>query len=246
MSIQRKDLTGYLFNILAIGQTYDSVLNAITEEELEVILKMKCSLLGHQYPIIPTEDVPLLICLARKEVYWKMATASAPLYKLNLEDLSVDKNVRFDHYLKLIQQVDKEYEQLLKDPNRVKISVGDIIIDKPYTYAKRMENYVAPTTIINIDGATTNSFEIALQYMNLKARDYKETIVYVCTEPIWDKYEETINPLAKQGLVIKNSTKSFFRLRDLEPNTHYYILVEVILHNGVKTYTEIEGDTLNA
>ena len=241
--IQRPDLTKYLFSILAIGQTNDSVLNAITEEDLEEYLTRVSTSLGMTYPNVPKEDEAIILCLAKKEVYWKMATASAPLYALNLEGLKVDKDVRFDHYLKLIQEVEKEYYTLTNDPNRVKISVGEVIIDKPYTYKTRTLNYQLPTITPNIDKVAANSMDISLSYEGLKVRDYKKTVVYICQEPIWDKYEEIINPLATKVITLESPRKCHFRIKDLEPNTHYYLMVQVHLNNELIAYSEIEGDT---
>ena len=243
--IQRPDLTKYLKNILAIGQTNDSVLNAITEEDLEDYLIRVSMTMGYTYPRIPKEDEPIILCLARKEVYWKMATASAPLYALNLEGLKVDKDVRFDHYLKLIQEVQEEYNALIQDHNRVKVNVGEVIIDKPYTHKTRMANYKLPTILVNIDKAANHSMDISLAYEDLKATDYKQTDIYICKEPIWDVYEEIINPLATKVFTVENSRKCHFRIKDLEPNTHYYLMVQVKLNNELISYTEIEGDTLN-
>lgn len=245
MTIPTMDLVKYLYNILAIGKTNDSVLNAITEEELETIL-IKCSTtLGHTYPNIPREDEPLVICLARKEVYWKMATATAPLYALNLDGLSVAKNVRFDHYLALIREVENEYQSLIKDHNRVKIMVSDVTVDKPYTYNTRRANYVLPTALLQIDKATTTSMDLAITYNNLKVKDYQETVIYFGEEPVWDKYDEVISPLATKQVVMRDPRKSYFRIKDLKPNTHYYILAQIKLLNGLVSYIEIEGDTLD-
>lgn len=245
MTIPSMDLVKYLYNILAIGKTNDSVLNAITEEELETIL-IKCSTtLGHVYPNIPIEDEPLVICLAKKEVYWKMATATAPLYSLNIDGLSVAKSVRFDHYLSLIKEVENEYNSLSQDYNRVKITVSDIIVDKPYTFNTRRANYVLPTTILKVDKAATTTLDVSMTYNNLKIKDYQETVIYLSEEPIWDKYDEVISPLATKTLVMRDPRKTYFRLKDLKPNTHYYILAQVKLFNGLMSYTEIEGDTLD-
>lgn len=240
---QRPDLTKYLFSVLAIGQTNDSVLNAITEEDLEEYLIKVSSTLSINYPKVPKEDEAIIVCLAKKEVYWKMATASAPLYALNLEGLKVDKDVRFDHYLKLIQQVEVEYNQLINDPNRVKVSVGEVIIDKPYTYKTRTLNYQLPTITPTIDKVAANSMDISLSYEGLQVRDYKKTVIYICKEPVWDKYEEIINPLATKVMTIENPRKCHFRIKDLEPNTHYYLMVQVLLNNELIAYEEIEGDT---
>ena len=87
--------------------------------------------------------------------------------------------------------------------------------------------------------------DLAITYNNLKVKDYQETVIYFGEEPVWDKYDEVISPLATKQVVMRDPRKSYFRIKDLKPNTHYYILAQIKLLNGLVSYIEIEGDTLD-
>lgn len=243
--IQRPDIIKYLKFLLAIGDTYDPVLNGITDAQLEQVVLTTSNQLGFDYPRIPKQDEALLYCLARKEIYWKMATVSAPLYNLELEGMKVSKKVRFDHYMSLIQQVEEEYTSILNDPRRLSVQQGEVIIRKPYTMGKYLKTYELPTPFLYIDKAYTNSFELSIDYNDLQIGDFHESTIYICTEPIWDKYEEKINPKATKVAIIKTPRKPYLRIPNLQPNTKYYILLEVSLVLGLKVQVEIEGVTLN-
>lgn len=237
-------LVKYLQFSLAIGDTNDPTLNSLTEDELELVLEKCATQMDLSYPFIPNEEESILICLAKKEIYWRMATVSAPLYQLDLEGLKVSKQVRFDHYIALIKQVDDEYKALINDPKRVSVTQGDIMIRKPYTFSKYITNYNIPTINMQVDKATSSTLEISILYNDLIGKDFSEANVYIHTQPIWDKYESVLNKDAVKKLTLKTFKTPYFRLKDLDSNTKYYVLLEVVLLNGnVKTYTEIEGDT---
>lgn len=107
--MEKEKLVKYLRNILAVDTSSDPVLKATTDEELLSILETSLNSFGLELSELEGEDIPLLICSARREMYWKLATNSAPFYPINMEGLSLSKNVRFDHYMSLIIQMDKEY-----------------------------------------------------------------------------------------------------------------------------------------
>lgn len=241
--IKRQDLIDSLIFSLAIGNTNDPILNSITGEQLETLLIQKSKQLGLPYPVIPSDEEGLLLCLVKKEVYWKMATNSAPLYPLNLEGLQVKKDVRFDHYMKLIEKVESEYTFIINDPKRTSVIQGDILINKPYTRTKYYKYRTLPIVFLEVDKITSNALYFSIDYNDLRLGDFHKSKVYVHTEPIWDKYDEMINDQAKVVHILENPRKRHFKVGDLEPSTSYYVLLEVELVHGEKIYVEMEGIT---
>ena len=241
--IKRQDLVNSLKFSLAIGDTNDPILNSISEEQLETLLIQKSHQLGIPYPVVPREEEALLLCLVKKEVYWKMATNSAPLYPLDLEGLKVKKDVRFDHYMKLIEWVEKEYTSIINDPKRTSVIQGEILINKPYTRSRYNKYYEEPIIFLEVDKITDTSVYFSINYNDLKVGDFNKTNVYVHTETIWDKYDDVLNKQAKKVLTIETIHKKNFKIGDLKPNTKYHVLLEIELVRGMKIYVETEVST---
>lgn len=244
--ILQPELVKYLRFTLSIDTTSDPVLKKVTDAELEEVLKRKAQHLKYDYDNIPKDEEQLVICLARKEIYWKMATNSAPLYRLDIEGLEVAKEVRFDHYMALVQETDVEYYKLINDPSRLTVEQGEILVRKQYAMDKYLLNYKMPKITLHVDKATQSTLDISIEYKNLILHDFREAKLYVCTEPIWDKYDEVINPKAKEVCVFKTPKKPYCRVKDLEVGTKYYLALEVVLIRNIKVYVEIEGGTLDA
>lgn len=238
--IKRQDLVDSLKFSLAIGDTNDPVLNSISDEQLETILIQKSHQIGIPYPVVPMDEEALLLCLVKKEVYWKMATNSAPLYPLDLEGLKVKKDVRFDHYIKLIDWVEKEYTSIINDPKRTSVIQGEILINKPYTRVKYDKYYKTPTLFLEVDDKTDTSIYLSINYNDLHIGDFHKANVYLHTDIIWDKYDETLNAQAKKVHTLEHIRKKHFKISGLEPNTKYHILLEVELVRGLKVYVETE------
>lgn len=238
--IKRQDLVNSLKFSLAIGDTNDPVLNSISDEQLETILIQKSHQLGVPYPVVPREEEALLLCLVKKEVYWKMATNSAPLYPLDLEGLKVKKDVRFDHYMKLIEGVEKEYTSIINDPKRTSVIQGEILINKPYTRARYNKYYEEPTLFLEVDKKTDTSIYFSINYNDLQVGDFNKTNVYLHTDLIWDKYDDVLNDQAKKVHTLEHIRKKHFKIIGLEPNTKYNVLLEVELVRGFKVYVETE------
>lgn len=241
--IRRQDLVDSLKFSLAIGDTNDPILNSISEEHLETLLIQKSRQIGIPYPVVPSEDEGVLMCLVKKEVYWKMATNSAPLYPLNLEGLQVKKDVRFDHYMKLIEYVEKEYTSIINDPKRTSIIQGEILINKPYTRARYDKYYNVPTIFLEVDKQTDTSIYFSINYNDLQVGDFHKANVYIHTEEIWNKYEDKFNDDAKKVMTLEHIRKKFFKVSDLVPSTKYHVLLEVKLLRGQTVFVEVEVST---
>lgn len=240
MAIQNEQLVRYFKFQLTIEGTTDPVLSKLTDEELETVLIQKCKTMKLDYPNVPDSEEDLLLCQARKEIYWKMATLSAPLYRLNLDGLSVAKEVRFDHYMKLISEVEKEYLTILNDPRRVLVQNGEVLVEKYYNKRKYYNNYVIPNIKLNIDKVNKSQSDFSINYNNLIHGHFGSTDIYVCDEPVLDKYnDDAINPKAT---LVKRTTDIhdiYFRVTK-ESTTNYYVLLETTLRNGLKAFSEVE------
>lgn len=238
--MEKEKLVKYLRNILAVDTSSDPVLKATTDEELLSILETSLNSFGLELSELEGEDIPLLICSARREMYWKLATNSAPFYPINMEGLSLSKNVRFDHYMSLIIQMDKEYNRLYSQSSiGSKVKVGRLLNDKPYNARARKLYFEEPKNIqIKVDKQEGRNLYISINYGNLKKEDILRTNIYVGEHPIWNKYTEQVDSRATKVVSLDNPKRNFFML---EVSTNYYVLMEIELKQGIKVYKEIEG-----
>ena len=73
-----------------------------------------------------------------RDVYWKLALASAPMYEISVDGLKVSKQTRFEHYFSLIQQLNSQIGDLLEDNPSLgfaSVKVETSVIQKDYVNA---------------------------------------------------------------------------------------------------------------
>jgi hypothetical protein len=91
----------------------DPAFLALTDTELDLTLQVA---LSKEYPQGSVDNIPAdylypTILVAKKELYFQLSSKTAPLYPISLgEDGSIKKNIRFDHYMTLITNTEKEYQ----------------------------------------------------------------------------------------------------------------------------------------
>lgn len=191
---------------------------------------------------LPEGEIPLIMILCKKEIFWRLATSSAPYYPISAEGATLQKNVRFDHYLALIKQLESEYQYTLSLGNHIDISKsqGELIIDSRY-FSHRNRVLAKDIQIkLNVDRVTTNSIDISWSVNNLNKTRFYKYIVYLDTKPVVDFYEDEVvredAKLKEYNDVRRNKT----RLKDLEDNTTYYIALEVQEQNGLRAFNQIK------
>lgn len=64
---------------------------------------------------LPEDAVYPIVLLAKKELYYTLAVKEAPLYDIGADNNNyLKRSQRFDHYMKLIAQVDSEYDDWIE------------------------------------------------------------------------------------------------------------------------------------
>ena len=238
-----KNLIEYIKFSLAIGvgNVTDPSLEEISDGQLEMLIKQHCKSLGIDIYNIEKEDEAFIICLVRKDVYWRMATLNAPLYELQMDGLKVSKQTRFEHYFKLIQEVEKEYLSIKNDPNRVKVRAVDVYINRAYNLRKQFNNYEVPDIEIEVDEILENGYNISIDIDRVKPQDYVGTKVYFSNRPIIDRYNN--NSISEQARLVFNTRNIHTRMLRVtyeDVNRTNYLLLVVELKNGLKAYHELE------
>jgi hypothetical protein len=242
---------------------------SMTDEELERVLTVA---LSRDYPWTSinniTNDIlyPVVI-LARKELYYRLASNTAPLYSIGFGDSSLRKNLRFDHYTKLINETNKEYQDYRN--TGILVQSTDAVISSRYYSKRSFENQVPPVISANIDNVYQDSAEISWSVQGIKR--FNSYIVLLDTAQIVDPYQEggmaeeaslysssarmdtvsiglinsfKVSDTSQRLTQIYNVHNTMFRVTGLTANTAYHVAVVVQEMNGLKSYSETTFSTL--
>lgn len=199
--------------------------------DVENIVNQVVKELGYNSVIeVPVEEENFLILLAKKELYWRFATAIAPSYDLETEFTKLVKSKRFDHYFKLLSAIISEID---KSPSSIK--VADVTLRSREGSAR---NYVLSQSIET--GATLSNItqtSVCIDWIGFNSS--KGTLVYydilLGTEEMYDEYSDLVVDYSKaqKRINIIDAKRTKYRITDLTPNTKYYIVIVYKALSGI-------------
>lgn len=222
-----------------------------TDDDLWDIIQLVIPTHNPSYTVenYPENEVYFAILLAKKEVYYRLAVASAPFYPLQAEGAELRKDYRFEHYMSLIRRVEVEYTQMWEQFNSNRVlsiengNVGDLVLRSKHFTPRNYNLASKPTVELNIDAVMSNSVDISWNKFDTSMGMFCSYSIYASENPIYDEYEDTISKEAKKVAEIKDIHRTKFRIKDLNPNTHYYIAVVSEDLNKLRGISEQEIDT---
>lgn len=214
------------------GETLvDSEYLKLTDEDLKLILNVAMS---REYSIygsiecLPEQFVYPTILLAKKELYFRLATSSAPLYDLGADNNNyLKKSQRFSHYMQCIEQCDSEYRDY-KEGNSELVSSEVYIASRNGT----RRNYCvspAPLISLNFDRVSKNSAELSWE------TDIPGSVteLYLSKSPVHDPYVQgEIREGASPLKTFDNSIQSKCRLTGLTEDCVYYVALKCVTRTG--------------
>jgi hypothetical protein len=224
---------------------------AFTDDDLWAILEIVTPVHSPADTIetIPSSEMMFVMMLARKEVFYRLATSTAPFYPLSAEGAELQKNVRFDHYLALIKVINEEYEALTgKDGGDTATATGVIetfestVQGNHYT----VRNYnaaIKPTVDLQVNAVTSTTAD--LDWTKFDRGLFSSYHVYADTSPIIDEYAD--KPLRTDIESLFHSTdihRQKLRVSNLIPDTEYYFCVVSKDRNGLYGFSQIAARTL--
>lgn len=257
-----KELVEYLKTSLFIidpetGNTIndDPEFVALSDSHLEHVLKVAMSNVNSRKSIEEIEpiDVYPVVLLARREIYYTLATKSAPLYDMSVAGSagasSIMRNQRFNHYMKLVEGVNDEYKLYMStgQGGRALQSsdvIGEVLLPSRYYTPRNYTLANKPTIKLQID--TIYPEEVEIHWKGIQVDRFKQYKIYLGEETsIIDKYGGS---LIKKGSRLIDTITDFhirhFRVSNLKPNTEYYIAIVIEELNGLKGYNELTFTTV--
>lgn len=218
-----------------------------TDIELQDIIKMMIPMHKSEYTVdnFPPEEENFVILLAKKEIYYRLATATAPLYPLTAEGAELRKDVRFDHYMSLIRRVEAEYAQTYERfQSNTEIKVGDVFLAGKHLSLRNYEHAVVPTVTLKAITIRSDSVDVSWDKFEVERGQFLDYVLYVSTSPIYDEFIEKISEQATKVDTIRDIHKIKYRITGLTPATVYYLAVVSEDINTLKGISEISITTL--
>lgn len=227
----------------------DTAYLSMTDEDIELYLSV---VLTRDFPkvpsldLIPKEDIYPVVLLAKKELYFALASMDAPLYDLNADNSQIKRSQRFEHYMKLIATVDEEYNQYNEDGGagtRNTLTSYDVLISDRYATRRNYEKGFVPTLSLCVAGVSDTTIELSWSVQLSRFDKYE---VYISEEQIYDEYSisESVSPEAKLVAKILNVHQNKCRIEGLVPNTVYHVMVSVTDKSSLVGRDEITVSTL--
>ena len=213
-------------------RTIDDPAYQFSDEDLYAILEVSAPIhRGLTIDETPDSEFYMVLLLAKREVYYRLATTTAPFFKIEADDSRLEKNMRFDHYMKLVEAVTEEYNKLYED--KYESGTGGVLTvynsklyGKPYLRRYHQLNDHQDVGV-SISGITETSVNLDWnRYFTTHGADFKCYEIYVSEKMIFDEYSPIEEPIDIEPLyVITDPRKTKIRVNDLEPGKTYFTLV---------------------
>lgn len=222
---------------------------AMSDEDISLYLSI---VLTRDFPqvssldLIPQEDIYPVVLLAKKELYYTLASKEAPLIDLTADNNNqIKRSQRFSHYMTLIEAVDKEYNQYIEDGGagtRNTLTSYDVLISDRYATRRNYEKGLVPTLSLHISDVTDTTIELS---WSVRLSRFKKYEVYISDEQIYDEYSihEPVSSKAKLVATIRDVHHNRCRIEGLSPDTVYHIMVSVTDKSSLVGRTEIVVST---
>lgn len=186
----------------------------------------------------PENELPFLMLLARKELYYRLATASAPFYPLSAEGAELRKDYRFEHYMSLIRAITKEYDSLMERYRAsMGVQLGVLLKNKSHLRHLQYNDLEVPTFTLTYE-VEAESLTLRWSKFSSIGDKFKSYKVYVS-----DKNIDEFTDLDSTELVFEetNIHNTACRLTGFTEAIHYILVVHESIQ-GLKGYQSLEID----
>lgn len=225
---------------LGRSDSSDPVCKGITDDEINNLIEDVAKTNGLNVEDLDITKSSYIRMLVMRELYWKLALASAPLYEISIDGLKVAKQSRFEHYFKLIDLLQKQIKDFLESNPSLgfgSIKVATSVISKEYINPILRKSLGTSEVKIYVDKQDETYTYLTLGMSSLEY--FNRCQIYISDEPIVDPYNGlTINKKAEQV-----SQEYTFHEKVKVPIITGYIAVLIQQTNGVDLWKEIKvGD----
>lgn len=219
-----------------------------TDAQLSEILERAIPAHDANYTLsnFPQNEENFLVLLAKKELYYRLATSTAPLYPLSAEGAELRKDVRFDHYMSLIRRVEIEYSsEWNKFDSSREVESHNVFLDRNHLTVYNYENANKPKVTLTAVNVRDTSIDLAWDKFEVERGKFYSYTLYIGTSPIYDDFTEEISSDAVKEVTIFDIHRTKHRISYLLPNTTYYVAVVSQDLNKLQGVCQITVTTLS-
>ena len=222
----------------------------MSDEDLILILEIVAT---RDFPKLPSlsyitpDMVYPLTLLAKKELYHTLAVKEAPLYDMGADNNNyLRQSQRFDHYTKLIIQVNDEYNQYIEDGGAGGnvLSSYDVLLTTRYATKRNYDKGEPPALSVYIREVGCDFVSLSWEYTTNLFLNIK---VYLSNHNIYNSYaptkSEKVDPKSTLAYKTFDAKQSSIKLKGLKPDTKYYVLVVVTNMSGLCGYYQVDFET---
>lgn len=243
----------------------DEGLLAMSDAELLEHIRFAASRDYSGYPLnkLPSNAVYPVMMIARRDLYWTLATIAAPLYNLAADGASLSETQRFEHYIELIKQLDDEYNDYLsnsggggsgddRDDEVVMGTLSSVNVQIANRYSTRYNLKTAAPPAVSLFIDSIGDGYIELSWLPRRAiTDFRDFRIYLSSVgEVFDLYQvkdaDKIAKDAKCVMVIKNIWQKQCRIEKLENGKTYSVGIVVTANGGKHGFdseTFVAGET---
>jgi hypothetical protein len=201
---------------------------------------------GYSVAELPIEEERLVLLLARKELYFRLATTQAPHYDAETEFGKVLKGKRFDHYIKLVEFALKDIEELRQSGQLANVKVANVVLRSRDGSARNYELSLSQTNVsVTASNPTASTFDLDWTMFNTSKGSFYCYDVLIGTTPMYDPYEieSIMYKDAVQNMRFFDIHRTQLRIKNLTSNTKYYVALVMKSADGNVTVAETEITT---
>ena len=220
----------------------DSAYLSLTDEQ---ILDFLTIALARDFPEVPSveyitnENLYPITILTKKDLCYTLAITDAPLFDIGADNNNyLKRSQRFDHYMKLIVQLDKEYQDYLDNGGAGGniLTSHNVLLPDRYNTLYNREKGTIPAPILYLDNVGTTFVEFSWRVSLSRFKSYN---IYLSDKPIIDLYsKEVITEGSEHITNIKNPHRTHFRISNLKEDTEYHVAICAEEMSGLKGYDE--------
>lgn len=242
-----------------VGTEIDPNYLSMTDDDLILFLKYGITRAFPQCPdfsYLPAGAEFGIVLLAKIELYMKLAVTVAPKVDMGADNNNyLKQSQKFDHYLKLAQAAQKQYDDWLDNEGADILGVGvvntfDVLLSRRHYSQRNYEKQPAPMVVIHIDEVTDTS--VSFHWDVSQSSHFSCFKVFFDTAQVLDphnggdtcNYKDIVSPSAKCLKSTMDFRNVLHRVRGLTPDTEYHIAVVSVERNQVFGYDEVSFTTL--
>lgn len=241
------DLTQYLQDSITTPLLeQDPVYQDLKDLGIELIIRQIIRQRGYTIDTLPPREEEIVILLAKKEVYMRLATNVAPEWDIETQYTKLLKATRFDHYIKLVATVQDDIIILQKNGLFNFVEANEMYISARNGYARNYQLAPAQYPVLKVSNITSTTADMIWNQFDATISRFSAYELFIGKDNLYDPFEDQV--IQKASIVnsyyVVDGRKVNLRVKNLKPSTHYHALLVFRATNLRSDYSQIQFTTL--